>query len=137
MGKIPLRRLWRDCRGQSVLEAAVAVFIVGTSVVGSVTIIGQSAINAQQGESSVTLLQLARAQIETIQQSPYQEDPDGYPVFAKIPDGFAVSWTSEDPGTTYTASDGTAISNVVQQITVKAEGDDAELSIIFCKISLE
>ena len=137
MGKNPWRRLWRDCRGQSILEASVAVFLVGTSVVGVVAIMGQSAVNAQRGEGNVTLLQLARAQIETIQQSPYQEDADVYPVFEKIPDGFAVSWTSVDPGTTYTASDGTVISNVIQVITVTAEGDEATLVITFCKISLE
>lgn len=122
--------------GFTLIETIVAVAIVGSAVIAIVAVIGSSARSSARGRESVTLLQLARAQVEAIQQSPYQSTPTAYPTISPIPEGFTVSFTSTDPGTSYTypTQAPTVVTGSVQQITVTASGDYGSLDLIFYKI---
>ena len=107
-------------------------------MVAVVGVLGATARTADLAEESVTLLQLVRAQIETIQQSPYEDDASDYASITGVPEGVTVTFASTDPGTTYTypAPDSTTLTNVVQQIAVTATGDDATMSISFYKVKM-
>ncbi len=123
-------------RGFTLIETIIAVAIVGSAVIAVVAVIGSSARSSARGRESVTLLQLARAQVETIQQSPYQSTPSAYPTISPIPEGFSVSFTSTDPGTTYVypTQAPTVITGSVQRITVTVAGDYGEMELTFYKI---
>lgn len=123
-------------RGFTLIETIIALAIVGTAVIAVVAAIGQGAKASARGRESVVLLQLARAQIETIQQYPYQTNPANYPLISPVPDGYSVSFTSTDPGTTYTypSPAPTVITGPVQQISVTTTGDFGEMEITFYKV---
>lgn len=125
-------------RGFTLVETIVAVALVGVAVVGVLSIIGVSARSSSRGRESATLLQLARAQVETIQQAPFQSNPASYTIISPIPEGFSVSVTSTDPGTTYTYASPapTVISGSVQLITVTATGDYGSMSLRFYKVEV-
>ena len=132
------RRLWAQETGFSLIETIIAVFLMGTVMVAVLGLMATTARSATRSEEAVTLQQLVRAQIETIQQSPFNEDPAGYPAISDVPEGFTVTFSSTDPGTTYTypQPDGSTITNVIQRIVVKATGDFAEMSMTFYKVRM-
>ena len=70
-----LRRFWDQERGFTLLEVVLAVFIVGTVVVGSVVVIGTVVRTASSSSESLNLQQLVQAQIETIQQVNFIKHP--------------------------------------------------------------
>ena len=123
-------------RGFTLIETIVAITIVASAVIAVVVAIGASARSSARGRESVTLLQLARAQAEAIQQSPFQLTPSAYPTISPVPEGFTVSFTSTDPGTAYTypTQAATVVTGSVQQITVTTSGDFGSLDITFYKI---
>lgn len=127
---------WREEGGFSIFEVIIAVFILGTAGVAAVAAMGANVGLADRAEENVTLLQLARAQIEAIQQSPFNQDPTTYPTISGIPEGFSVTVSATDSGLAYTypAPLGTTLTNVVQKITVIAKGDYSELTLIFYKL---
>ncbi len=100
--------------------------------------LGGSIRTAARAEESVTLVQLTRAQIETIQQSPFRSDPSDYPIISDIPEGFTITVTSTDPGTRYTypAPDGSAITDVIQEIQVTSTGDFSNVTMSMYKIRM-
>ena len=139
MGLARRWEFWHKQRGFSLIETIAAVFIAGTLVIAITVAMGTSARTAARQEESVTLLQLIRAQVETIQQSPFEADPADYVSIANIPEGFTVSATSTDPGISYTYPpplSTSTISNVVQRVVVTAAGDSSEMSVTFYKIDL-
>lgn len=140
MRKIFWQRLWQQERGFSLLETIVALAIVGTVVLATGIAMANTARVSVRSEESVTLTQLVRAQIETIQQSPFLADPTQYPTISGIPEGFSVTFSSSDPGTTYAYPSApnppltATITNVIQKIVVTATGDFSTMSMTFYKI---
>jgi Tfp pilus assembly protein PilV len=122
--------------GFTLIETIIAISIVASAVIAVVVVIGSSARSSSRGRESVTLLQLARAQVEAIQQYPFQIIPSAYPTISPIPEGFTVSFTSTDPGTSYKypTQAPTVVSGSIQQITVTASGDYGTLQLTFYKI---
>ena len=92
----PWRKLWKLERGFTLIEAIAALLILGTIVVGSLGVMALTARTSARAEESVTLLQLVRAQIETIQQSPFQQSATNYPTITGIPDGFTVTFSATE-----------------------------------------
>ena len=133
------QRLWRGERGFTLIETIAAVFLLGTVVVGTLQIMGVTARGAARSDSNIDLLQVVRSQIETIQQAPFEENVDDYPLVGNIPEGFSASWVGVDPGPTYTypPPDGTTLTNVIQKITVTAAGDNSSMEITFYKVKLQ
>lgn len=94
-----------------------------------------SANNAARPEEAVTLAELARTQIELIQQAPYSTNPSDYPTAQNVPEPYSVTFTSTDPGTTYRDPViGETASDVVQQIIVTASGESSSVAFTFYKI---
>ncbi|MDP2950473.1 MAG: prepilin-type N-terminal cleavage/methylation domain-containing protein [Chloroflexota bacterium] len=124
--------------GFSLVEGIIAMAVVGVVVVGLLGVMAATSRVAVRAEESVTLLQLARAQVEAIQQSPFKANAAEYPSITSIPDGFSVSFTATDPGIAYTypAPLGTTITGAVQKITVTAQGDFSQMSLAFYKVRL-
>ena len=134
MGKIPWRRLGVQESGFTLIETVVAVFLVGTVVTGSMAVIGATTKASARGEGNIQLMNLVRTQIEIIHHSEFEDDFADYPSIPDIPEGFTVTFTASDVGSSYSHSDGTPAPSVLQRIVVTATGDDgAELSIVFCK----
>ena len=132
------QRLWQGERGFTLIETIAAVFLLGTVVVGTLQIMAVTARGAARSDANIDLLQIVRSQIETIQHAPFQENPDDYPTVENNPEGFTVSWVAVNPGNSYTypPPDGTIITNVVQKITVTAEGDNSSMEMSFYKIKV-
>ena len=137
MGKIAWRRLGEQQSGFTLIEIVVALFLVGTVVVGSVAVIGASTKASARGEGNIRLMNLVRTQIETIHQAPFEETIANYPRIpdADIPEGFIVTFSAIEVTGTYTFSDGSPAPVVLQRLIVTAEGDGAELSMSFYKPS--
>ncbi|MBI4220163.1 MAG: prepilin-type N-terminal cleavage/methylation domain-containing protein [Chloroflexi bacterium] len=123
-------------RGFTLIETIVAVALLGIAVVGVLSVIAASARTSSRGRESTTLLQLARAQIESIQQAPFQASVANYSIITPVPAGFAVSVTSTDPGTVYryASPSTTTITGSVQQVTVTVTGDYGSMSLSFYKV---
>ncbi len=130
--------LLRRQEGFSLVETIIAIALVGVVVPGLLGVMAATSRVAVRAEESVTLLQLARAQIEAIQQSPFKVNAAEYPSITGIPEGFSVTFTAADSGITYTypAPLGTTITGEVQRITVTAQGDFSQMSLIFYKVRL-
>ena len=136
MAKLVLQNLWREERGFFLFEVVVAVMLLGVAGIAAVSLMAANVGLADRAEENVTLLQLARAQVEAIQQSPFKQDPTTYPAISGIPEGFAVTVSATDSGLTYTypVPLGTTLTNVVQKIVVVAKGDYSELTLTFYKL---
>ena len=133
------RKIWADERGLSLIEAIAAVMIVGTIVVATLGAMSASARTAARTDEGIVINRLMQAQIEIIQQSPFEADPADYPALADVPEGFSVSFSSSDPGPIYSYPaplTSTTLTGVVQEIAVSAGGNYATGTISFFKISL-
>ena len=130
--------LLRRQQGFSLIEVVIAVALVGVAVPGILGVMAASSRVAVRAEESVTLLQLARSQVEAIQQSPFKANAAEYPSITGIPEGFSVTFIAADSGIIYTypAPLGTTIIGAVQKITVTAQGDFSQMSLIFYKVRL-
>ncbi|MBI2919152.1 MAG: prepilin-type N-terminal cleavage/methylation domain-containing protein [Chloroflexi bacterium] len=130
--------LFRRQEGFSLVEVVIAIALVGIVVTGLLGVMAATSRASVRAEESVTLLQLARAQIEAIQQSPFKANAAEYPSITGIPEGFTVAFTAADSGIAYTypAPLGTTITGEVQRITVTAQGDFSQMSLTFYKVRL-
>ena len=124
-------------RGFSLIESIAAVGVIGISVVGSVILLNATVRTSSETAGDLGLIQIVRAQVETIQQSPFMEEPTQYPLADNIPPNVTVTFTATDPGTSYTfpAPSGATLTQVVQKIEVTAKEDDGESTMTFYKVS--
>ena len=76
-------------RGVSLMEAAVAVLLLGGCVVTMVMGISSGAIGVQADSQQVTAQGLARTQMELIKNSAFDATGSSYPVVA-VPAGYSV-----------------------------------------------
>lgn len=131
-----LQRLWHAQRGFSLVESIVAIAVIGVSVVGSVVLLNTTVRTSADTEGDLGLIQVLRAQVETIQNVPYDQDPTRYPALTGIPPNISLSWESSDPGATYAypGEDRAGLGQVVQKIVVTAAKDEATASLTFYKI---
>ena len=133
------QRLWDQERGFTLLEVVLAIFIVGTAVVGSVVVMGAAVRSAGSSTGSLDLQQLVQAQIETIQQVPFSATGD-YPRVADqdIPEGTSLSFQTEDTGTRYQfpSPDNELITEIIQKIDVTAANQENSVTMSFYKISI-
>ena len=137
MRKVLWRRLWQEERGFTLIEVIAAVFLLGTVVVGTMQILGVTARSSARSEGNAALLELVKAQVETIKAAPFEEDASNYPLAPAVATGFTVSWEATGAGPVYATPDGTTLANVVQTIEVVAEGDNSSLTMTFYKIRME
>ncbi|NQW22731.1 MAG: prepilin-type N-terminal cleavage/methylation domain-containing protein [SAR202 cluster bacterium] len=128
-----LRRSLSLQRGFSLLESIAAIGVIGIAVVGSVNLLNSTVQTSHDTQGDLGLIQLLRAQVETIENVPYNDDVSKYPQILNIPDNVFLSIESFDPGITY-VSNGVALGQVIQQIEVTAKKDEEKASMIFYKI---
>lgn len=123
-------------RGFSLIEVLAASLILGTVVIGTVGIIGATATTSTSARAGVELQDLVRTQAEVIMQAPFRENPADYPKVTNIPEAVTLTFTSADPGTTYTfpAPVGTTLTSVIQQIVVTATKGTEQTTMSFYKI---
>ena len=72
-------------RGFSLIESVAAVGLIGIAVVGSVVLLGATSRTSANAQGDLGLVQLIRAQVETIQNVPYNDDPGQYPLVESVP----------------------------------------------------
>ena len=87
-----LRRARRDERGVSVVEALVAVAILGTIVVGLVAIFGTGSLAVRVVDIAAAGERLATNQLEYIKSYPYDAGATGYPL-VDTPPGYELDVT--------------------------------------------
>jgi len=131
-----LRHSLRLQQGFSLIESVAAVGVIGISVVGSIVLLNTTIRTSAETEGDLGLIQIVRAQVETIQQSPFMEYPAQYPLVDNIPPNVTVTFTVTDPGTSYTfpAPSGATLTQVVQKIEVTAKENDGESKMTFYKV---
>ena len=136
MRKHVLSDLWTEERGVSLIETLAAVMIVATVVTGSIGVLGAATRASGKVETGAGLQQVARSQIEAIQQSPFQNNPANYPAITGLPDGVSVTISVTDPGTSYRYPDpdNSSLTGVVQQVEVTAVESDTVETLVFYKI---
>ncbi len=120
-------------KGFSLIETVAAVGLIGTAVVGSVVLLGATVRTSADTQGDLSLIQLVRAQVETIQNVPYNDDPGQYPLMEGIPPNVFITFEATDPGAKYRI-DGTDLGQVFQQIEVTATKDERTASMTFLKI---
>ena len=132
-----LARSLRRQGGFSLIESVAAVGVIGISVVGSVVLLSATVITSSETEGNLGLIEIVRAQIETIQQSPYLEDPTEYPLVGNIPPNVIVTISARYlPETTYTfpGPSGATLDQVLQEIEVTATQNEAVSKMTFYKV---
>ena len=132
-----LARSLRRQGGFSLIESVAAVGVIGISVVGSVVLLSATVITSSETEGNLGLIEIVRAQIETIQQSPYLEDPTEYPLVGNIPPNVVVTISARYlPETTYTfpGPSGATLGQVLQEIEVTATQNEAVSKMTFYKV---
>jgi len=107
--------------------------LIGIAVVGSVVLLGATVRTSANAQGDLGLIQLVRAQVETIQNVPYNDDPSEYPLIEGVPPEVTIAFETTDPGTRYQVG-GAELGQVVQEIEVTAEQDGRMASIVFHKI---
>ena len=120
-------------RGFSLVESAAAVGLIGIAVVGSVVLLGATVRTSANVQGDMGLIQLIRAQVETVQNAPYNDDPIQYPLIDGVPPDVSITVEGIDPGARYQA-DGADLGQVVQQIEVTATRNERTASMTFLKI---
>lgn len=86
-----LKKTWRSGqRGSSLLEAAVALLLLGGAVLTMVMSLSGGALAVQKDDQDVTAQGLARTQMEYIKAYPFNASAETYPS-VDAPDGYAVS----------------------------------------------
>lgn len=113
-------------RGFMLLEAAVAIGIVGTATLAALGFVSTAAISTAQSSKETTASWIATSQAEYILEAPYVATGGQY-VSVSVPSGFAVSNTT----TPFTGGD-SAIQNVI--IGVSYQGEPA-VSIEIVKVN--
>ena len=129
-----LRRVMKHQGGFSLLEAVAAVGIIGVAVVTTVVVLNTIVRTSSATEEDLGLIQVLRAQAETVQNEPYKADPSQYTILTDIPANVTLTLTSTDPGTSYTSSSGASLGQMIQEIVVTAAKNDSEASVTFYKI---
>ena len=114
----------------------MAVGIIGIAVISTVVLLNTTVRTAAATEEDLALIQILRAQSETVKNEPYKADPAQYTILTDIPANITLTLTSTDPGTSYKSSSGSDLGQVVQQIVVTAKKDESEASLTFYKIKV-
>ncbi len=78
--------------GVTLVEAAVAVMVLGSAVLTMVLGLSGGALAVQHDDSLVTAQGLARTQMEYVKQLPYDPDAATYPS-VEAPEGYAIDVT--------------------------------------------
>ncbi len=87
--RLKRRRAWvQGERGAGLVEALIAVAILGLAVVVFLAALSTGSIAVRSADELATAQSLARAQLEDIKASPY--DADTYPTITS-PDGYTIS----------------------------------------------
>jgi hypothetical protein len=82
-------------RGVSLVEAAVAVLLLGGAVTTLVMGMSTGALAVQKDDQTVTAQGLARTEMEYIKGLPFDSDAETYPLVA-VPEGYTLT-VSVDP----------------------------------------
>ena len=128
-----LERSFRLQKGFSLIESVAALGLIGIAVVGSVVLLGATVRTSANAQGDVSLVQLVRAQVETIQNVAYNDDPGKYPLLEDVPPNVSIAFEATDQGARYQVN-GADLGQVMQQIEVTATKDGRTASLTFLKI---
>ena len=107
-------------RGFSLIEQVVAVGLIAIFVTGLIGGLSLLIRGTSKSDTDVTMLSLARSQIESVKEQSFQALPAAYAVISPVPDGFSVTIAVTAVKTyTYPEPDPTAtLPDEIQLITV-------------------
>ena len=128
-----LRRAWRDDRGGSLVEALVAVTLLGLAMVVLMASFSTLAIASRQAEQVALGQAAARAQTARIKAAPYQANGDYTAYYETLPAGLSRTVTTRwwDGTSAWT---GTQNANGLEEIVVTISGGGSALvSLEFVK----
>ena len=127
-------RIHKHQRGFSLIEQIVAVGLVAVIVPSMALLLSSLVQQASTSGAEVAMLTLARSQIESIKEQPYQGLPATYAVVSPVPSEFSIQITaaccvngSTAPLRTYTypaPQSTTSLPDEVQLITVEVSCPD-------------
>lgn len=108
-------------RGFSLIEQIVAVGLVAVIVPSMAVLLSGLVRQASASGDAVAMLTLARSQLESIKEQPYQDLPGSYRAISPIPEQYAVDIATEAVKTyTYPAPSATTVlPDEIQLITVE------------------
>lgn len=93
-----MRRYFRSELGLGLIDALVALAILGTAAAAFVAAIGTSSIMASDVKVDMTAESLARSQLEYVKALPFDKNANDYPSIT-TPDGYSISTDVDDvPG---------------------------------------
>jgi len=93
-----MRRYFRSELGLGLIDALVALAILGTASAAFVAAIGTSSIMAGDVKVDMTAESLARSQLEYVKALPFDKNANDYPSIT-TPDGYSISTDVDDvPG---------------------------------------
>ncbi len=117
-------------RGFSLIEQVVAVGLIGIVVPALIAALSILIRGTSKSDTDVTMLSLARSQIESVKEQSFQALPAAYAVINPVPDGFSVTIAVTAVKTyTYPEPDPTAtLPDEIQLITVEVSCPDCSPS---------
>jgi len=91
-GRIKTKKFFRSERGITLVEAAVAVLLLGGGVLTMILAMSGGVLAVQENDGEVTAQALARSQMEYIKEYPYNPLAVTYPAIY-APDDYAIDVT--------------------------------------------
>ena len=115
-----LRMPWRREQGFSLIEQIVAVALVAVVVTPFALLLSGLVRGASVSDAEVSMLILARSQMESVKKQPYQDLPASYTTISDMPEGYTVTTTASSTKTyIYPPPDATStLPDEIQVITV-------------------
>jgi Tfp pilus assembly protein PilV len=116
-----LRKVLQYRHGFSLVEQVVAAALLAVVVPPLALLLTGLMRQASLSNTRVTMVNLARSQIESVKAHPYQELPASYSDISPLPEGFTITITASAVKTyTYPPPDSTStLPNEIQLITVE------------------
>ena len=119
-------RKWLNEKGISLLEQIVAVALIGIVVPPMALLLSGLTRGAATSDAEIAMLVIARGQIESVKQDPYQDLPASYDPISPLPAGYTLTTTASAVKTyTYPVPSSTStLSDELQLITVEVACPD-------------
>lgn len=124
--------------GFSLIEQIVAVALIGTVAVPMLLVISGLVRGASRSDAQITILNLAKSQVESVKQQPYQPFGGSYSVVPEVPEGYVVS-VAASPVRTYFYPEPDPTSTLpdeVQLVTVEVSCSDCAPTVASFTLSV-
>lgn len=126
----------RGEKGFTLIEIIITIFLLGIGLTVLIEGLALAVQNADRNRDRVTMLNLAKSQLEDVMKQTYDPIPSAYPTITPSPSRYSISISVSVPvNYTYPSPYPTPAEETVQLVEVTVTGDTGSLSISGYKVN--